>query len=92
LGPLAKQTTGAVRVQAYALLVESVQLFHQFALVAYDARSEVQFQHLRALKLRIGTQDLKIAAIALANNLTVLTCNRRDFGRVPGLALDDWSV
>jgi tRNA(fMet)-specific endonuclease VapC len=35
---------------------------------------------------------LKIAAVALANNIVLLTRNRRDFSRIPGLRIDDWSV
>ena len=36
-----------------------------------------------------GTMDLRLAAIALSQNLTVLTRNLRDFGRVPGLKVED---
>ena len=31
-----------------------------------------------------------IAAIALANGLTLVTHNTREFGRVPHLLLEDW--
>jgi tRNA(fMet)-specific endonuclease VapC len=67
-------------------------MFRLFPLVRFDAASESEFQHLRGARLGAGTLDLKIAAIALTNGLTVLTRNRRDFGRVPGLVIEDWSV
>lgn len=38
----------------------------------------------------IGPYDLLIASIALANNLTVITRNTREFERVPGLKLENW--
>ena len=31
-----------------------------------------------------------IAAIALANRLTVVTSNLSEFGRVPGVTVEDW--
>ncbi len=38
----------------------------------------------------IGAYDLQIAAIALANNLTLVTHNTQEFQRVPDLLLTDW--
>lgn len=40
----------------------------------------------------IGHYDLLIAAIALAHSLTLVTHNTREFGRVAGLALEDWEA
>jgi len=45
---------------------------------------------LEAVGKMIGPNDLLIAGIALANNLTLVTNNRGEFARVPGLKLDDW--
>jgi tRNA(fMet)-specific endonuclease VapC len=40
----------------------------------------------------IGERDLFIAAIGLARGMTVVTANRREFDRVPGLGVEDWSA
>lgn len=92
LGYLARPLTSAARVRGYALLVGSVRLFNRMPIISFEQSSEALYQQLRLQQLRVGTQDLRIAAVALVNNLVLLTRNRRDFSRIPGLILDDWSV
>lgn len=46
---------------------------------------------LEARGTPIGERDLVIAATALAQGLTVVTNNTREFARVPGLIVEDWS-
>jgi tRNA(fMet)-specific endonuclease VapC len=46
-----------------------------------------------ALRSRpVGERDLVIASVALAQQATLVTCNRSAFDRVPGLVLEDWSL
>ena len=42
--------------------------------------------------LIIGGNDLWIAATALAHGATLVTNNTGEFSRVPGLALEDWTL
>lgn len=46
--------------------------------------------HLRREGTEIGSNDLMIAAIAVALDLTLVTHNRSEFERVPGLRLAEW--
>ena len=39
----------------------------------------------------IGAMDMMIAAHALSLDLTVVTNNTKEFSRVPGLRVEDWS-
>jgi tRNA(fMet)-specific endonuclease VapC len=92
LAAIARAPDGAARVSRYGYLLDTLQLFQQFPVAPFDQAAENHFQQLRSLRLRIGTQDLKIAAVVLAHNLTLLTRNHRDFGQIPGLLLADWSL
>jgi tRNA(fMet)-specific endonuclease VapC len=70
------------------------QLRLQFHSLPFDDAAAAEYGKIRAnlanLGTPIGPNDLLIAAIALANNLTLVTHNAREFGRVPGIKLEDW--
>ena len=46
-----------------------------------------------ALELKgqpIGLRDAMIAGVALDHKLTLVTRNKKDYGRVPGLSVEEW--
>jgi len=47
---------------------------------------------LERLGTPIGPNDLMIAAIAVANDVVLVTHNTREFGRVEGLRCEDWEI
>ncbi|GAA6617295.1 type II toxin-antitoxin system VapC family toxin [Scytonema sp. NUACC26] len=67
-------------------------LLSEFNILQYDEKSQEIYQNLRNQRIRIGTQDLRIASIVLANKGILLTRNLRDFEKVPGLTIQDWST
>lgn len=72
------------------------RLVQQFASIPFDDPSAESYGRIRAdLAAKgtpIGPNDLLIAAIALTHNLTLVTHNLVEFGRVPGLRLEDWQT
>lgn len=76
---------------AYDLLHDVLDAFRTYPLVKFDADALIVFEQLKLRKLRIGTLDLRIASIALSKDMTVVTRNLSDFGRVPSLKVEDWT-
>jgi len=79
-------------IRGYRLLERLPRDYLSFALHPFDAPSAVIYDGLFGQNLRVGTMDLRLAAIALSRNLTVLTRNQRDFSRVPALKIEDRTV
>jgi tRNA(fMet)-specific endonuclease VapC len=77
---------------AYSRLQTHVETFRAIPIVPFDEKAIGEFTRLRQAGIRIGTMDLKIAAIALANNARLLSRNLADFGKVPGLRVEDWTA
>ena len=92
LSLVARAKTVTEQIAAYRRLGNHLNYFCGIDVLPFDEAAAVHFQRLRSLKLGVGTMDLKIAAIALANNATVLTRNLVDFRRVPGLTIEDWTA
>lgn len=76
----------------FGYLVQTLDYFRPLQILAYDELAVRIFEQLRSERIRIGTQDLRIASIALKHKAIVVTRNERDFGRIPGLQLRNWSV
>ena len=77
---------------AYGELALTAEKISPFPVAPYPVRAIERWRLLRALRLNVGSMDLKIAAIALELDAAVVTRNVRDFRRVPGLRIEDWSA
>jgi tRNA(fMet)-specific endonuclease VapC len=75
----------------YTRLIQAVADLATLPMLTFTVAAIAEYDRLKALKLNVGKNDLKIAAIALESGSVIVTRNVRDFGRVPGIAVEDWS-
>lgn len=75
-------------------IVKQQQFLNLFVSLPFDDAAALIYGRIRAdltaLGTPIGPNDLQIAAIAMANNLILVTHNTNEFSRVNGLLLEDW--
>ncbi|MER2511057.1 MAG: type II toxin-antitoxin system VapC family toxin [Nitrosomonas ureae] len=88
---------GAMKSQSPAeTLTKQRQFIDRFPTLPFDDSAAMIFGKIRADLHRqgnpIGPYDLQIAAIALVNNLILVTHNSREFSRIEGLQLADWEI
>ena len=85
----AKNSTA--QVSFYQRLLVPLENYCNLSVLPFDAASATQFDVLRTLHRRTSAPDLKIAAIAITNDATLLTQNERDFRSVSDLRIEDWT-
>jgi len=93
----AELTYGARKSRHVAANLRLVEAFSEpFVCLPFDGRAADVYGSIRADLERegrlIGPNDLLIAATALAHSLTLVTHNLSEFGRVPGLSVEDWEA
>ncbi len=78
------------QIVPYLRLQKFVEFTQDWSIVGWNELAADTFDRLRKQRIRIGTQDLKIACIAIASDATLLSANLRDFERIPELMVEDW--
>jgi tRNA(fMet)-specific endonuclease VapC len=73
---------------AYQLFEETIRDLRWLHILSYTSEAETAYQRWRDQGIRISTHDLRIAAICFVHDVTLISRNRRDFERVPGLAVE----
>jgi tRNA(fMet)-specific endonuclease VapC len=91
LAQVRRARSDAEVVRSYHSLLATIVYFQTITVIAFDESAQAIFNCLRAQRPRVGTQDLRIAAIALSQEATLVTRNQHDFAGIPSLSIEDWS-
>lgn len=88
---------GAMKSQNPQATLQNQRIFaERFISLPFDDDAALYYAQIRADLAKKGTpiggNDLMIAAIALANGLTLVTHNTSEFGRVANLQIEDWET
>lgn len=78
-------------LRAYRHLFQTIELFRRINVIPFEETSLARFQSLRPLHRRIATNDLRIAAIAVERNATLVTRNIADFHAISTLTIANWA-
>lgn len=79
------------QIKAYGRLNKHLRAYLNFEILDFDGAAARKFDYLLSLKLRVGTADLKIAAIALSQDAILVSRNVKDFNGIPNLDVEDWT-
>lgn len=76
----------------YQRLANTVKALAEAAVLSFTEAAIQRYGQLAAMKLNVRKNDLRIAAITLEHGGILVSRNLRDFQRVPGLIVEDWSA
>lgn len=79
------------QIYAYERLHRFLESYRKTQVLDFDGKAADEFVRLKTLKVRVGTMDLKIAAITISNKAILVSRNLKDFDQVPNLNVQDWT-
>lgn len=78
-------------VKGYEFMTRLVKNIKTIPVAPFDDSASILFDNFQSQGVKVATMDLRIAAIACSRRLILLTRNYRDFVKVPGLRIEDWT-
>lgn len=91
LAVLARSKKLKEQIETYRRLGRQLHLFCCTKLLDFDEHAAIELKRLKKQHPRLGSMDLKIAAITLSHHGILVTANLRDFRQIDGLAIEDWT-
>ena len=86
-----KATNPEQLAQSYKWLRETFASLARLGVLDFDEAASRVYTDLLRQKIRIGTQDLRIAAIVIANDAVLVTRNMQDFANISEVRLENWA-
>ncbi len=94
LDAIRRAQAGRIRLsldRAYDLFRDAIEDAQEYRILPYTPAADALFRQWRAAKIRVGTNDMRIAAICIVHGATLITRNARDYSQIPGLTFDVWN-
>ncbi len=88
---IAKSKNLEQQIYAYQKLHRFLESYRNTSVLDFDEKAAAELEKLKSQKIRVGAMDLKIAAIAIANNAILVSRNLSDFEQIPDLTVKDWT-
>ena len=79
-------------VSTYQKLQVTFDSLKSFNVLGFTTEAQDIYTNLIRQKIKVGRQDLRIAASALSVNGILVTRNERDFSQVPNFVLENWTL
>ncbi len=79
------------QVIAYKKLKQQLLGYCKIPVLEFNEQAAQAFKRLRIQYPRLGSMDLKIAAISIINEAVLLTRNTSDFAGITELSIEDWT-
>jgi tRNA(fMet)-specific endonuclease VapC len=75
---------------AYEMFRRTVESLNRYQLLGYTELAESVVMGWKKAKIKVGTLDMRIAASCVVRGAKLITRNRRDYSRLPGLMVEYW--